>query len=136
MIRGVVRLGCLFLLVLASSGTGFAQTPPQRPFSQLIDTWTRTLDRIAARIDQPTVMAIEIDALREQATDVRTAASASAALARSDLADTRRLLAPLEPRTTPDGKTAPDQPPDTDAVKAERQRLTDQATISESRVKQ
>ena len=133
---GVVRLGCLLLLVLASSGTGFAQTPPQRPFSQLIDSWTRTLDRVAARIDQPTVLAIEIDALRDQATDVRTAASASAALARSDLADTRRLLAPLEPKTAPDGKPQPDQPPDTDAVKAERQRLTDQATISESRVKQ
>src|SRR5476651_2062 len=135
MIRGVVRLGCLLLLVLAS-GTAFAQTPPQRPFSQLIDSWTRTLDRVAARIDQPTVLAIEIDALRDQATDVRTAASASAALARGDLADTRRLLAPLEPRTNPDGKTAPDQPPDTEAVKVERQRLTDQATISESRVKQ
>ena len=135
MIRGVVRLGCLLLLVF-SSGTAFAQPPPQRPFSQLIDSWTRTLDRVAARIDQPTVLAIEIDALRDQATDVRTAASASAALARSDLADTRRLLAPLEPRTGPDGKTPPDQPPDTEAVKAERQRLTDQATISESRVKQ
>jgi potassium-dependent mechanosensitive channel len=134
MIRGVVRLMCI-LLALAG-GTTLAQTPPPRPFSQLVDTWSRTLDRIATRIDLPTVLAIEIDALREQATDVRTAASASAALARSDLADTRRLLAPLEPSTTPDSKTAPDQPPDTDAVKAERQRLTDQATISESRVKQ
>ena len=102
MIRGVVRLGCLFLLVLASSGTGHAQTPPQRPFSQLVDTWTRTLDRIAARIDQPTVLAIEIDALREQATDVRTAASA--ALARSPAAaaavppPAQASMRPLRPR--------------------------------------
>ena len=55
---------------------------------------------------------------------------AAAALARNDLADTKKLLAPLEV------KPGPDQPPETDAVKAERERLTEQATISESRVKQ
>ena len=133
MIRGVVRLMCV-LLALAG-GTTLAQTPPQRPFSQLVDTWTRTLDRIATRIDLPTLLPVEIDALREQVTDVRAATAAYAALARSDLADTRRLLAPLEPKIGTD-KPATDQPPDTEAVTAERQRLTDQATISESRVKQ
>ena len=51
-------------------------------------------------------------------------------LARNDLADTRKLLAPLEV------KPGTDQPAETDAVKAERERLTEQATISESRVKQ
>ena len=140
MIRGVVRLerliGCLLLLVMAGSGTGLAQTPPQRPFAQQIDIWTRTLDRIAARIDQPAVLAIEIDALRDQATDVRTQAAAAATVARGELADTKRLLAPLEPKAGPDEKPAADQPPDTDAVKAERTRLTEQAAISESRVKQ
>jgi potassium-dependent mechanosensitive channel len=139
--RGVVRWAFL-LLVLAggmSVALSQAQTLPQRPFSQLIDTWTRTLDRIAARSDQPTLLPVEIDALRDQANDVRAAAAAAAALARADLADTRRLLAPLEPRPaggTGTDKPAADPPPDTDAVKAERERLTDQATISESRVKQ
>ena len=76
-------------------------------------------------------MPAEIDALREQASDVRAAAARrSAHLARNDLADTKKLLAPLET------KPGPDQPPETDAVKAERERLTEQATISESRVKQ
>ena len=134
--KGAFRLACL-MLVLCIGGAAFAQaalaqagTPPQRPFSQLVSLWTRQLDRIGTRADQGDILASEIDALREQATDVRTAASAAAALARNDLADTKRLLAPLEPQT------GTDQPPDTDAVKAERDRLTEQATISESRVKQ
>jgi len=67
---------------------------------------------------------------------VRAQVLASEQLARGDLADTKRLLAPLEPKVGPDNKPAADQPPDTDAVKAERTRLTDLAAISESRVKQ
>ena len=137
--RGLVRLACLVLPCLVLLGAGglslgpaSAQTvpPPQRPFSQLVDLWTRQLDRIAYRTDQPDILPAEIDALREQASDVRTAAAAAAALARNDLADTKKLLAPLEV------KPGTDQPPETDAVKAERERLTEQATISESRVKQ
>ena len=57
--------------------------------------------------------------------------STAAQLARNDLADVKRLLAPLEVKSD-----QTDQPPETEAVKAERQRLTDQASISESRVKQ
>ncbi len=129
--RGILRLACLMLLLCVSTAA-LAQngTPPQRPFSQLVALWTRQLDRIGYRADQPDVLPGEIDTLREQATDVRTAAAAAAAIARNDLADTKKLLAPLEP------KTGTDQPPDTDAVKAERDRLTEQAAISESRVKQ
>src|SRR5262249_9141230 len=92
--------------------------------------WTRQLDRITYRADQPDVLASEIDALREQVSDVRDAAMAAAQLARNDLADTKRLLAPLET------KPGPDQPPETEKVKAERERLTEQAAISESGVKQ
>src|SRR4029079_11025192 len=103
---------------------------PQRPFSQLVDLWTRQLDRITARTDQAGILPAEIDALREQTPDVRAAAQAAAQLARNDLADTKRLLAPL------DVKPGADQPAETDAVKAERERLTAQATVSESRVKQ
>ena len=55
---------------------------------------------------------------------------AAAAFARNDLADTKKLLAPLEL------KPGTDAPPETDAVKAERERLTEQATVAESRVKQ
>lgn len=132
--RGLFRLAWLLLLVagaLAAWAPAWAQAmPPQRPFSQLVDLWTRQLDRIAARVDQPGILPSEIDSLREQATDVRTAAQAAAQLARNDLADVRRLLAPLEV------KPGADQPAETDAVKAERARLTEQATISESRVKQ
>ncbi len=127
----LVRLACLLLLVVgASPAWAQAVPPPQRPFSQLVDVWTRQLDRIGQRTDQPDILATEIDGLREQAGDVRTAAAAAAALARSDLADTNKLLAPLQV------KPGPDQPPETDAVKAERERLTEQASISESRVKQ
>ena len=128
--RGLFRLACLVLLCV--SGTALAQTipPPQRPFSQLIEVWTRQLDRIAYRTSQPDILPAEIDALREQAADVRTAAAAAAALARNDLSDTKKLLAPLEV------KPGPDQPPESGAVKAERERLTEQASISESRVKQ
>ena len=45
---------------------------------------------------RPSLLPVEIDALREQAADVRAAAAAAASLARNDLADTRKLLAPLE----------------------------------------
>src|SRR6266446_1525177 len=133
--RGLFRWACLVRLCAGGLGLdrAAAQTtvpPPQRPFSQLVDLWTRQLDRIAYRADQPDILPAEIDALREQAADVRTAAAAAAALARNDLADTKKLLAPLEV------KPGTDQPPETDAVKAERQRLTEQASISESRVKQ
>jgi potassium efflux system protein len=120
----------MLLLCISSAALAQVGTPPQRPFSQLVSLWTRQLDRISYRADQADIQAGEIDTLREQATDVRAAAAAAAALARNDLADTKKLLAPLEPQT------GTDQPPDTDAVKAERNRLTEQAAVSESRVKQ
>lgn len=125
------RVALALLLVLIGTAAQ-AQAPgqPQRPFAQLVDLWTRQLDRIAARSSQADVLATEIDALREQATDVRAAAAAAAQLARNDLADTKKLLAPLE------AKPGADQPAETEAVKAERARLSEQATISESRVKQ
>ena len=61
---------------------------------------------------------------------MRAAAAAAANLARGDLADTRKLLAPLE------AKPASDAVPESDAVKADRERLTEQAAVSEGRVKQ
>lgn len=131
--RRLLPLLAGLLLVLSgalSPALAQAVSPPQRPFSQLIELWTRQLDRIAYRSDQGSIVPAEIDALREQAADVRAAALAAAGLARNDLADTKKLLAPLET------KPGPDQPAETDAVKAERDRLTEQATISESRVKQ
>lgn len=124
---GFAALAFLMTGVLALAQS---PAPPQRPFSQLVDLWTLQLDRVAAGADQPNLLPAEIDSLREQATDVRTAATAAAALARNDLADTKKLLAPLEV------KPAADAPPESDAVKAERQRLTELATISEGRVKQ
>lgn len=126
----LLRLACLVLLLAAGSALAQDSGQPQRPFSQLIDLWTRQLDRIGARADQPTLLPVEIDGLREQVLDVRAAATAAAGLARNELADTRKLLAPLE------AKPATDAVPETDAVKADRQRLTDQAAVSESRIKQ
>jgi potassium efflux system protein len=128
--RILFRLACLGLLLAVHPA--LAQTTPQlqRPFGQLVDLWTHQLDRIADRADQPNLLPAEIDSLREQVVDVRTAASAAAALARADLADTRKLLAPLEV------KPGTDAVPETDAVKAERERLSGQAAESESRVKQ
>lgn len=129
--RFPIRLAWL-LLLLVTAGSALAQTPstPQRPFGQLVELWTRQLDRIATRAEQANLLPVEIDALREQAGDVRTAAAAAANLARGDLADTRKLLAPLE------AKPASDAVPESDAVKAERDRLTEQAAVSEGRVKQ
>jgi len=128
--RGLFRLACLVLLCAGGTALAQAVPPPQRPFSQLVDVWTRQLDRIGTRTDQADILPAEIDALREQAADVRAAAAAAATLARNDLADTNKLLAPLQT------KPGPDQPPETRAVTAERERLTEQASISESRVKQ
>ncbi|MCA0301665.1 MAG: DUF3772 domain-containing protein [Proteobacteria bacterium] len=131
--RFFLRLSWLLLLTLSCVGPALAQTanqPPQRPFSQLVDLWTRQLDRVVARIDQRDLLPVEIDGLREQVADVRAAAVAAASLARNDLADTRRLLAPLEV------KTGADSVPESDGVKAERERLTEQAAVSEGRVKQ
>lgn len=126
-------LACLawFVLLFASvAASAQSVPPPQRPFSQLSELWGRQLDRIASRTDQADLLPVEIDGLREQTTDVRAAAMAAAAFARNDLADTKKLLAPLEL------KPGADAPPETDAVKAERERLTEQASIAESRVKQ
>ncbi len=120
----------LLLLVMAGPALPQTATPPQRPFGQLVELWTRQLDRIATRADQANLLPVEIDALREQAGDVRAAAAAAANLARGDLADTRKLLAPLE------AKPASDAVPESDAVKADRERLTEQAAVSEGRVKQ
>ena len=129
--RFSIRLAWLLLLSVAA-GSALAQTAsaPQRPFSQLVELWTRQLDRITSRSEQANLLPVEIDTLREQAADVRAAASAAANLARNDLADTRRLLAPLET------KPANDAVPESDAVKADRDRLTEQAAVSEGRVKQ
>ena len=120
------------LLLLVGAGAAFGQpaSPPQRPFAQLIDVWTRQLDRVATRAEQANLLPAEIDALREQVADVRAAASAAAAIARNDLADTKKLLAPLEVK--PGGEAVPE----TDAVKADRARLSDLAAVSESQVKQ
>jgi len=125
---------CLLWLVLLLAGAGAAlgqpASPPQRPFAQLIDVWTRQLDRVATRAEQANLLPAEIDTLREQVADVRAAASAAAAIARNDLADTKKLLAPLEV------KPGTDATPETDAVKADRTRLSDLAAVSESQVKQ
>ena len=120
------------VLLLAGAGAAFGQTasPPQRPFAQLIDVWSRQLDRIATRTEQANLLPVEIDALREQVADVRAAASAAAAIARNDLADTKKLLAPLELK--PGGEAVVE----TEAVKADRARLTELASVSESQLKQ
>jgi len=130
-VRFPIRLAWL-LLLLVTAGPALPQTatPPQRPFGQLVELWTRQLDRIATRTEQASLLPVEIDGLREQAGDVRAAAAAAANLARGDLADTRKLLAPLE------AKPASDAVPESDAVKADRERLTEQAAVSEGRVKQ
>jgi potassium efflux system protein len=120
------------LVFLLAGVVAFAQqTPaPQRPFSQLVDLWTRQLDRVATRTEQAVLLPVEIDALREQVTDVRTAAVAASALARNDLADTKKLLAPLELKPGTDAAS------ESDAVKADRERLSEQASVSEGRAKQ
>jgi potassium-dependent mechanosensitive channel len=129
--RPLLRLVCLALTAAGVIAPALAQNgPPQRPFVQLVELWSRQLDRIGARADQASLLPVEIDGLREQAAEVRTAAAAAVALARNDLADTRKLLAPLEAKPATDGV------PEADAVKADRDRLSEQAAVSEGRIKQ
>ena len=128
--RILFRLACLGLLLFVNAALAQTTPQPQRPFGQLVDLWTRQLDRVADRADQPNLLPAEIDSLRDQVVDVRAAASAAGALARADLTDTRKLLAPLEV------KPGTDAVPETDAVKAERERLSAKAAESENRVKQ
>lgn len=128
--RSPARLASFVLLLVSVAASAQTVPPPQRPFGQLIDLWTRQLDRIATRTEQADLLPAEIDALRQQTADVRDAAMAAAAIARNDLADTKRLLAPLEV------KPGADAPSETDAVKTERERLTELATVAESRFKQ
>ncbi len=92
--RGLIRLVCQALLtgaLLASlcsllspvlspaPSSAWAQSPStstsQRPFSQLIETWTRQLDRIADRTGQSDVLAVEIDGLREEASGLHPTVS-------------------------------------------------------------
>jgi small-conductance mechanosensitive channel len=128
--RSLLCLASLVLLLVGVVASAQTVPPPQRPFGQLIDLWTRQLDRIATRTEQADLLPAEIDTLRQQTVEIREAATAAAAFARSDLADTRKLLAPLEV------KPGADSPTETAAVKAERERLTELATIAESRFKQ
>ena len=64
--RCMLRLaGLVAALVTWGLAPAIAQTvsAPQRPFSQLVDLWTRQLDRIATRADQADVLPVEIDGL-------------------------------------------------------------------------
>src|SRR5712692_8098527 len=69
--RVLLRLACLGLLLAGSAALAQAVPQPQRPFGQLVDLWTRQLDRIAIRTGQANLLPVEIDSLREQAVDVR-----------------------------------------------------------------
>jgi potassium-dependent mechanosensitive channel len=128
--RSLLRLASFVLLLVSVVASAQTVPPPQRPFGQLIDIWTRQLDRVATRTEQADLLPAEIDTLRQQTVEIREAATAAAAFARNDLADTKKLLAPLEV------KPGTDSPTETAAVKAERERLTELATIAESRFKQ
>ena len=90
--RPLARLALFVLLFASVAASAQSVPPPQRPFSQLVELWGRQLDRIASRTEQADLLPVEIDGLREQTTDVRTAAMAAAAFARNDLADTKKLL--------------------------------------------
>jgi potassium-dependent mechanosensitive channel len=130
-------LSCLLLLAALAPLATAQTTQPQRPFSQLIDLWQRQLDRIRDRMAEPGLLASEFEGLRDQISEVRSAAVAAAGLARDSLADDKKLLAPLESKPV-DPKASTDVPPviESDAVKAERARLTEQVALSEGRVKQ
>lgn len=110
----------------------FAQTVtvPQRPFAQLAELWGRQLDRVADRLGQPGLLPGEIDVLRDQTSDVRLAVLAAAAIARDDLVQLRALLTPLE------GRAPGDTSPEAEQVRAERERLGQQVTLVEGRVRQ
>ena len=111
-------------LLMSVGALAQAVTPPQRPFAQMLEQWTRQLDRIADRLTEPALLVSELDVLRDQATEVLNAAVTQAALSREELADTRKLLAPLETKTGSEPAT------ESDAVKAERARLQEQASIA------
>ena len=112
-------------------GVGQTASPPQRPFGQL----DRRSGRASSTASPPAPSRPTCCRSRSTPCASRWPTCARRPrppppLARSDLADTRKLLAPLE------AKPGGDAVPETDAVKADRERLTELATVSESRVKQ
>ncbi len=125
-------------VVLASSLHAQAPAPLERPFAQLAAGWTRALERVSVDVGRRDLVDVEIDNLVEQIQAVRASADATAALVREELQAVRTVLAPLEPTPGPpgpDGKpTTP--PPESDALKAQREQLTQRASELEGRIKQ
>ena len=58
-------LAGLVLLLMGAAAFAQSATPPQRPFSQLVDRWTRQLARIATRTEQASLLPAEIDTAAE-----------------------------------------------------------------------
>lgn len=130
--RFIVRLACLVAGLLVGVGAPAIgqNVQPQLPFAQLVDLWGRQLDRIVYRASQSDVRAVEIEPLRDRANDVRDAARAIAQSARNDIEENTKLLAPYQT------KPGADQPPESDEVKAQRQRITDRIRISDDQRRQ
>ncbi|WP_178133550.1 DUF3772 domain-containing protein [Vineibacter terrae] len=125
---------------------GQASPPPssgeQRPFGLMVETWTRALDQIAQEAGRPNLIDAEIERLRNETTMIRQAASRAAEQARDEGSSLRTLLAPLEARPDPAlGTKTPDAPPtdqapESEALKAQRDRLRANLALVDARVKQ
>lgn len=143
----LLRLALVALLWLAFPTVVLGQVTPEpnrseRPFAQMAETWTRTLDRVAQETGRPNLIDAEIERLREETTETRQSAAKAAAQARDEATALRALLAPLEAQPggtqgakPPDTGTT-DQTPESEAIKSQRDRLRSDLALVDARVKQ
>jgi small-conductance mechanosensitive channel len=143
------RLLLIVVLCLVGAAPAPAQVPSpsstERPFVAMADIWSRALDRIAQEVTRPNLIDTEVEQLRSETTAIRQAAAIAAGQARNEATALRTLLVPLEARPdrgvlAPDGKAPrekpPDQAPEPEAVKQQRDRLRGDLALVDARVKQ
>jgi small-conductance mechanosensitive channel len=128
-------------ITLSSALGAWAQTPPaatERPFAIMVESWSRTLDRIAQEAGRPNLIDAEVDRLRGETAAIKQAAGAAASQARDEANGLRSLLAPLEPRADakPSDARSSEQQIEPDAVRQQRERLRADLALIDSRVKQ
>ena len=143
----LLRLALVALLWLACPAVVLGQVTQEpkkgeRPFAQMAETWTRTLDRVAQEAGRPNLIDAEIERLREETTETRQSAAKAAAQARDEATALRALLAPLEAQpggaqgAKPSDTGTTDQTPESEAIKAQRDRLRSDLALVDARVKQ
>ncbi|RMD61695.1 MAG: hypothetical protein D6826_09245, partial [Alphaproteobacteria bacterium] len=124
----------LVIVMLASIGAvcavAVAQTTPQRPFARVVEEWTTALDRAAQELAAPEISPARAQALQRRLRGIEAEARAIKADATAALAPLRSQLEALGP------PPAEGDQPEAPEIAAERQRILQDITDYESRIKQ